>query len=167
MTSNQWQDLTAPEASDASIHFGTSTNLIRLWAQSDAAKALDLPTRRAEGEGEGEGEGKSNGEGDVEQGGAGVSTEEARTLVDKDGEGEGEGEDGQMSRRSELDVGEAPRWVTSWGFQFRVLALRFLRSGRMAPHDRVYGLTILLSLLLCALLTGERGARGTGVTLLT
>ena len=95
----------------------------------------------------------------MEQGGAGATTEEARTLVGKDGEGEGEGEGGGSPRSGQLEVGDAPRWVTSWGFQFRVLAMRFMRSGRMAPHDRVYGLTVAFSLLLCALLTGERAGR--------
>jgi len=35
------QDLTAPEAPDASIHFGTTTNLVRLWHTGETARALD------------------------------------------------------------------------------------------------------------------------------
>ncbi|CAI5524003.1 unnamed protein product [Closterium sp. Naga37s-1] len=82
-------DLTAPEAADASIHFGTSTNLIRLWATGDAAREIEraaMPSAAAASAKRRKG--KDAGNGDVEEGeGAGG------------GAGTGGGEEGGVGTR--------------------------------------------------------------------
>ncbi|CAI5976868.1 unnamed protein product [Closterium sp. NIES-64] len=91
-------DLTAPEAADASIHFGTSTNLIRLWATGDAAREIEraaMPSAAAASAKRRKG--KDAGNGDVEEGeGAGG------------GAGTGGGEEGGVGTRAACGTSVTP-----------------------------------------------------------
>ncbi|GJP83638.1 hypothetical protein CLOP_g13764 [Closterium sp. NIES-67] len=107
-------DLTAPEAADASIHFGTSTNLIRLWATGDAAREIEraaMPSTAAtvsqasakSGEG---GEGQGNGDVEVGEGvGEGTRVRDVDASMDWRGvSGGGEGES-EVADEEEEGVG--------------------------------------------------------------
>ncbi|CAI5472494.1 unnamed protein product [Closterium sp. Yama58-4] len=120
-------DLTAPEAADASIHFGTSTNLIRLWATGDAAREIEraavasaaaaASARRSKG--------RDAGNGDVEEGAAAG-----------EGAGAGGGAEGEV------------------GTRFRVLARRHVLSYRVVNQDWIFVGVVAASLVVCSLLPG-------------
>ncbi|GJP30612.1 hypothetical protein CLOM_g4135 [Closterium sp. NIES-68] len=155
-------DLTAPEAADASIHFGTSTNLIRLWATGDAAREIEraaMPSTAAtvsqasakSGEG---GEGQGNG--DVEVGeGVGEGTRVRDVDASMDWRGVSGGGGGGIGGGGRGGGGSGKRWVTSWGLQFRVLAQRHLLSYRVVNQDWIFVAVVAVSLLVCTLLPGE------------
>ncbi|CAI5485949.1 unnamed protein product [Closterium sp. Naga37s-1] len=120
-------DLTAPEAADASIHFGTSTNLIRLWATGDAAREIEraaMPSGAASAKRRA---GKEAGNGDVEEGEAA-------------GEGTGGGEEGGVEG--------------GVGTRFWVLAWRHVLSYRVVNQDWIFVGVVAASLVLCSLLPG-------------
>ncbi|GJP86153.1 hypothetical protein CLOP_g16215 [Closterium sp. NIES-67] len=154
-------DLTAPEAADASIHFGTSTNLIRLWATGDAAREIEraaMPSTAAtvsqasakSGEG---GEGQGNG--DVEVGeGVGEGTRVRDVDASMDWRGVSGGGGGGIGGGGRGGGGSGKRWVTSWGLQFRVLAQRHLLSYRVVNQDWIFVAVVAVSLLVCTLLPG-------------
>ncbi|CAI7792282.1 unnamed protein product, partial [Closterium sp. NIES-54] len=166
-------DLTAPEAADASIHFGTSSNLIRLWATGDAAREIEraaMPSaaasaKRRKGkdagngdveEGEGAGEGTGAGEEGGVEGGVGTrvrdvdATTNWRVMSEGGGGGGGAGGGGVGVG----GVGSGKRWVTSWGYQFQVLARRHLLSYRVVNQDWIFVGVVAASLVLCSLLPG-------------